>query len=121
VGVAADVLPKLVGDTSRREQPDLVEMVRPMIEVNPVEALVAATRAMKMRVDSTPLLGTIGCPTLVIGGEEDELMPRADFEAMRMGIPGADSIMIPRAGHLTNLEAPTTFNAAMARFLERCA
>ena len=93
-------------------------MVRRLIEVNSTEAIVSATRAMKNRFDSTPLLGTIACPTLVIGGEEDTLVPRADLDGMRAAIPAAESVMIPRAGHLTNLEAPPAFNSAMAQFLE---
>jgi pimeloyl-ACP methyl ester carboxylesterase len=45
-GVAREMLPKLLGETSRREQPDLEQAVRALIEANGTEAIVAALRAM---------------------------------------------------------------------------
>jgi pimeloyl-ACP methyl ester carboxylesterase len=116
-GVAKDMVPKLLGECSRRDQPDLVEMIRRMIEANPVDALVLGLRAMKQRFDSTTLLPTIGCQTVVIGGEEDAVISRAELEAMALNIPGARTVLIPRAGHLTNLEAPAAFNEAMTQLL----
>ena len=34
-------------------------------------------------------------------------------------IPTAELVVIPRAGHLSNLEQPQTFNAALTAFLSR--
>src|SRR5215203_1340570 len=50
---------------------ELVESVRAMIFENSPDGVVAALGAMRERPDSTPLLGEIGVPTLVVGGEED--------------------------------------------------
>jgi pimeloyl-ACP methyl ester carboxylesterase len=116
-GVARDMLPKLLGFSSRRDQPDLEEAVRELIEINTVEAIASALRAMKARPDSTPWLGSIRCPTLIVSGEEDALIPAADIDAMRQAIPQASLVSIPQAGHLTNLEAPGAFNDALAAFL----
>ena len=69
------------------------------------------------RPDSTPLLSTIHVPTLIVVGDQDSLTPPADSELMRAGIAGAELTVIPGAGHLTNLEQPELFNAALARFL----
>jgi pimeloyl-ACP methyl ester carboxylesterase len=115
--VTAEMLPKMIGQTSRREQPDLEGTVRRLIEANSTAAITAALRAMKGRPDSTPLLATVGCPSLVIAGEEDALIPAADIAAMRLAIPGTREVTIPRAGHLTNLEAPAAFNQALSEFL----
>ena len=108
---------KLLGRTTLREQPDLVEAVRALIERNSVTGIVSATQAMKRRPDSTPLLPSVVCPTLIVSGEEDVLIPGADVDAMRRMIPGATPVIIPRAGHLTNLEAPGAFNDALTGFL----
>jgi 3-oxoadipate enol-lactonase len=116
-GVAREMLQKLLGRTTFKKQPDLAEAVQQLIERNSVEGIVSAIRAMKRRLDSTPLLPTVACPTLIVSGEEDTLIPAADIAAMDQGIPGATAIVIPEAGHLTNLEAPATFNDAVARFL----
>ena len=51
-GVARDMLPKLLGETTRREQPDLVERCGRMIEANSAEAVGAAIGALE--IDPTP-------------------------------------------------------------------
>jgi 3-oxoadipate enol-lactonase len=115
--VADDMLPKLLGETTRREQPALATRVRALIEANSPEAIKGAIGAMMTRPDATPLLSTIACPALILVGEEDGLTPPAASEEMQRGIRGSRLATIPRAGHLSNLEQPDAFNAALGRFL----
>ncbi len=56
-------------------------------------------------------------PTLIVVGEEDTLTPPAASEEMHRAIGGSELVRIPRAGHLSNLEQPESFNAALAGFL----
>jgi pimeloyl-ACP methyl ester carboxylesterase len=107
-GIAREMTPKLLGETTRRERPDLADAVAHMIERNPPEALIAALEAMKARPDSTPLLASIRCPTTVVWSEEDTVIPRADAEAMHAAIAGSRMVVLPRAGHLSNLETSLT-------------
>ncbi|MGD0499149.1 MAG: 3-oxoadipate enol-lactonase [Bryobacteraceae bacterium] len=73
----------------------------------------AAVRDM----DHRSLLGGIRAPTLVIGGERDVSTPWAGHgEALAAAIPGAQSILLPTA-HLSNIEQPLAFSAALLRFL----
>jgi 3-oxoadipate enol-lactonase len=58
-------------------------------------------------------------PTLVITSEHDRLYPPAFARAMAARIPAAELVEIPGAGHLSNLEQPERFNAALSAFLER--
>jgi 3-oxoadipate enol-lactonase len=96
----------------------VVERVRAMIlESNP-NGVVAALGAMRERPDSTPLLGKIEVPTLVIGGEEDGISSPEVMGAMAEKIPGSRHVTLPNVGHLSNLEAPDGFNAALKEFLE---
>jgi pimeloyl-ACP methyl ester carboxylesterase len=69
------------------------------------------------RPDSTPLLPTIHFPTLIIVGAEDMVTPPSASEEMHRAIAGSQLVVIPAAGHLTNLEQPQSFNDALARFL----
>ena len=69
------------------------------------------------RPDSTPLLSSIHVPTLVVVGDEDAVTPPPASEDMHRAIPGSELVRIPRAGHLSNLEQPELFNAALAAFL----
>jgi 3-oxoadipate enol-lactonase len=71
------------------------------------------------RPDSTPLLASIRCPTLVMVGSEDGPTPPAASEKMHRAIAGSDLVVVPAAGHLSNIEQPDTFNAALGGFLEK--
>jgi 3-oxoadipate enol-lactonase len=97
---------------------ELVEVVRAMILENSPDGAVAALGAMRERPDSRPLLGEINVPTLVIGGEEDGISSPEVMGAMAAEIPGARHVTIPDTGHLSNIEAPGKFNAAMDDLLK---
>jgi pimeloyl-ACP methyl ester carboxylesterase len=116
--IADTMLPGLLGATTRATQPALVERVRTLATANQAAALQAALRAMMTRRDSTSLLAEIKVPTLVVAGEEDTLVTHDTVARMAAAIPGALLAAIPRAGHLSNLEAPAAFNAALLRFLD---
>jgi pimeloyl-ACP methyl ester carboxylesterase len=117
-GVADEMIPKLLGETTRRTRQEVVERVRSLIVSNSSDAIAGAVRALMTRPDSTPLLATIHCPALIVVGEEDAVTPKAAAEEMHRGIAGSRMKVIPGAGHLTNLEDPNAFNAALADFLE---
>ena len=117
--VADDMLPKLLGATTRQQHPDALARVRTLIEANSADAIVAAIVAMMTRQDSRPLLPQIACPALIVAGEEDALMPGAAGEEMHAAIRGSEFAVLPRCGHLANLEQPAEFNRVVGRFLEK--
>jgi pimeloyl-ACP methyl ester carboxylesterase len=120
-GVIADeVIPKLLGETTRRERPDVVSLCRQRIESQTADAIGSAIRAMMTRPDAGPSLSSIDVPALVLVGEEDVLTPPSEAEQLQRGIPGASLVRIPGAGHLSSLENPTAFNEATAGFLRTC-
>jgi pimeloyl-ACP methyl ester carboxylesterase len=96
----------------------IVERVRAMILENSPDGAVAALGAMRERPDSTPLLAEIGISTLVIGGDEDSISSPEVMARMAGKIPDSCHVSLPHAGHLSNLEAPKEFNAALKGFLE---
>jgi 3-oxoadipate enol-lactonase len=121
-GVSAVVdglLPKLVGDTTRRDRPAVLANARRLMEASSPDAIDAALHALMTRPDSTADLGRIKCPALVIVGQEDTVTPAADAELLAHSISGAELIVMPRVGHLSNLEAPEDFSNALAGFLSR--
>jgi pimeloyl-ACP methyl ester carboxylesterase len=115
-GLTRDMMPKLVGPTSHRERPEVVATVERLIASNSVPGIRSALLALKSRPDSTSLLPTIACPTLILCGEEDGITPPSDSEAMHRAIRGSRFRLLPRAGHLSNLEAPADFTAALKEF-----
>lgn len=68
--------------------------------------------------DYGALLQHVRVPTLVLWGEHDAVTPRALSEELEAGIPGARLVMIPDAGHISNLDNPAAFNCALREFLE---
>jgi pimeloyl-ACP methyl ester carboxylesterase len=118
-GVLADMEPKLLGETTRRERPDVVAHLRDIAMRNSNESIAGMVRALMSRQDSTPLLGGIRMPTLIVVGEEDTITPPAVSQQMHTAIPGSTLEVMPRVGHLPNLEDPARFNDVVVRFLAR--
>jgi 3-oxoadipate enol-lactonase len=115
---AADAfLPKLLGETTHKERPQLAARLREIILANPARGIADALAGLAARADSTGTLREIRVPTLVVVGAEDVLTPVAESEAMAAAIAGARVEVIRRAGHLANLEEPAAFNATLQAFL----
>ena len=58
---------------------------------------------------------------LSVVGDEDALTPPALSRAMAAAIPGATLTVIPRAGHLANIDAPDDFDRALRDLVRRAA
>jgi len=119
-----EVLPKLqmerlLAPDTLKHKKDVVESVREMILESSPDGIVAALGAMRDRPDSNDLLDNIDVPTLVLGGEEDTLSTPEIMHEMARKIPGSRHHTFSGAGHLSNLEAPEEFNAALLDFLGR--
>ncbi len=117
--VADRMLPKLLAPASYGELPDLVEFVRDIMLATSEDGVVGALAAMRDRPDRTPELPRIELPTLVIHGQEDQLIPADEARAAAEALPQGELVLIPGAGHLPNLEQPGLFNDAVRIFLER--
>ncbi|HEY8597940.1 MAG TPA: alpha/beta fold hydrolase [Thermomicrobiales bacterium] len=63
-------------------------------------------------------LAQIATPTLIITGEREAPDFVAQANLLGEQIPGAQSCILPAAGHLTALEAPDAFNRAVLDFLD---
>jgi pimeloyl-ACP methyl ester carboxylesterase len=116
--IADGFLQKAVGATTHKERPEVVARVREMILAAPSRGVVDALAGLAARADSTPTLREIRVPTLVVCGEEDALTPPADSEALHKGIAGSVLEILPKAGHLSAMEDPAAFNAAVLPFLK---
>ena len=88
-----------------------------MINAATPQGIAAASRGMALRPDSTDLLSSISCPTLVIVGEQDVFTPPAVAREYAAGIAGCQFAVIPHAGHLSNLEQPEAFLGVVRSFL----
>ena len=116
--LADEMIPKLLGATSLGERPDVVSRVRSLVLSNSAAGIAGAITVLMTRPDSTPTLASIHCPTLIIVGEEDTLTPPAMSRDLLRAIGGSELTVVPKSGHLSSIETPEVFNAALARFLE---
>ena len=108
------MLPRLLGADASTEVRDYVKTT---ILGSSAEACIHAVTAMRDRVDQSANLAKVNCPTLVIAGSGDAILKVEDIQKMAAAIPGARCEVIPRTGHLSNLEAPQAFNDVLDRFL----
>ncbi len=67
--------------------------------------------------DFTDRLGEITCPTLVVQGDQDVLVPIGDAHEFAARIPDASTLILHDTGHVPMLERPATFNRALIEFL----
>lgn len=114
--IADLMIPKLLAPQTVQTKPDLVRLVRAVIEGNQISGIAGDLMAMAERPDSVPMLPTIACPTLVLVGEEDLATPPSESRLIAERIPGARLEMLPEAGHLSNLEQPDRFNRVVEDF-----
>jgi pimeloyl-ACP methyl ester carboxylesterase len=70
-----------------------------------------------MTYDFRDRVPQIGCPTLVVWGREDRLVPIADGIAYEELIPDARLLILEDTGHLPMAERPAAFNEAVAEFV----
>lgn len=117
-GAIADLqLPRLISDETRQHHAEVELRIRQMIGAATPQGIAAASRGMARRVDASDLLAGIMCPTLVIVGEHDVLTPPAVAQEYAGRIPDVQVVMIPSAGHLSNLEQPEAFLQVVSGFL----
>jgi pimeloyl-ACP methyl ester carboxylesterase len=62
-------------------------------------------------------LPEIACPTLIVWGTKDWLVPVRDADEFARLIPNARKVVWPKTGHMAMLERPAAFNRLLAAFL----
>ncbi|MFF1511283.1 alpha/beta fold hydrolase [Streptomyces sp. NPDC058326] len=89
-----------------------------------LDAMAAAVRpetlrtqlALMAETDQRDLLPTVSVPTLLLWGELDVRSPQAVARQFQEAIPDAELVVIPGAGHVSNLERPEEFNRSVRGF-----
>lgn len=106
----------LIAEATLSGKPDVVDRLRKLMD-NPPAGFIGGLEAMKNRPDSTGDLASIDVPTLVIVGESDGVTPPDASRTIHEAVAGSKLVVLPEAGHLSNLEAPKEFTEALREFL----
>ncbi|MBP6672063.1 MAG: alpha/beta fold hydrolase [Bacteroidetes bacterium] len=96
-----------------------VKMIQSIVERTAPTAIFGTLLALAGRTDTTNSLQNIKCPVLIMVGEKDNVTPVAASQIMKDKIPGAEMVIIPGAGHVSNMENPAEFNKHLTAFLAK--
>ncbi len=117
--LAIDAMKPLYLAESHRDDDALLGTILAMAMGLGPEVFRTQSLALRDRADSTPTLGTIDCPTLVLCGVEDRLCPVEYHEFMAEEIPDARLAVIDDCGHIATLEQPRIVTQELERLLAR--
>jgi pimeloyl-ACP methyl ester carboxylesterase len=106
------ILSTIVRHPSRLEPDLLYEIMRGSGKSGYVDALEAL-----VAYDFRDSLGQIRCPTLIVWGRQDMLVPVRDAAEFERLIPETRQIVMEDTGHVPMLERPDAFNRCLLDFL----
>jgi len=112
------MLPRLFSPWTLENEPEIVQKTKKMMIRQPIHGIAAAARGMAERPDTTFLLDSITCPTLVVCGEKDTTSPPDEMLEIAQLIPNSTFVEIPKAGHLPPVETPQHFTDVVRKFLQ---
>src|SRR5690606_31882342 len=91
------MFPKLLAPANCEAQPETATELKTIMAGATTAGVVMALTAMRDRPDSTPLLSQITVPTLIVHGEDDQVIPKSEAEAMAAAIPNSQLHIIAQA------------------------
>lgn len=71
------------------------------------------------KTDLKSQLHKVKCPTLIVWGDKDILVPTVNATRFAQGIKGSELVWIKDCGHIPMIEEPDEFNRVVRSFLER--
>ncbi|MDH3498900.1 MAG: 3-oxoadipate enol-lactonase [Acidimicrobiia bacterium] len=96
--------------------PDVYDAARSTLEATDPDGYIGCCQAVAA-ADLRREIGGITTPSLVIGGREDLATPPEQAELIHQAVAGSRLVILDGAGHVSNLEQPGAFTAALADFL----
>ncbi|WP_169569237.1 alpha/beta fold hydrolase [Sneathiella limimaris] len=115
-GVTEALLPMLI-HPSRFQDSELTERIYQMAQDIGRDGFIRQETAIMDRKDRNAELGQIDCPTLVLSGEDDALIPAKLQAEMSEKIPDSEFHTIADCGHLPTMEKPMESNSILREWL----
>jgi len=100
-----------------KQNPPMVKLIREQILATPVAGYMGCAEAIR-RLNYLDRIAMIKISTLIMVGEDDPGTPVSASEAMHERITGSKLVVLPSARHLSNVEQPDAFNAALLKYLK---
>lgn len=115
--VTTDYLKDVMLHPEHQKDTVLREKVLKMAEIIGIRGFVNEVKAQLARPDSFEDLAIINCPTLVLTGCEDTLVPLFSHEAMAEKLPDSRLLIVEQCGHLSTMEQPESVTQALREWL----
>ena len=116
--VAETMIPKLFAADTIARSPALIAQYHELITKTNPSTVAAAALALGSRPDVTHELEQIHVPSLCIAGSEDAISPAKEMIAWSAELPRGRFVEIPGAGHMSPVEQPESFAAAVNAWAE---
>jgi 3-oxoadipate enol-lactonase len=100
----------------RARAPETTARISEMLEATNPDGYIAACEALR-GADLRAAARTVRVPVMIVASERDQSTPPELARDLHASIVGSELGRIPDAAHLSNVEQPAAFNAALVRFL----
>jgi 3-oxoadipate enol-lactonase len=117
-GLAEGTIKRWFTEPFIRRAPGDIEKVRRMILGTGTEGYIGCAAAVRDMAQTTMLLG-IKAPTLILTGRDDPACTVDQATVLHRMIDGSQLLILEDAAHLSNIEQPGAFNAAVREFIDR--
>ena len=114
--LAAPTVERWCSDEFFNSGTPVLDDLRAMVAATPAGGFVGCARALQ-GLDFEKSLGGIRTRTLFIAGKEDGATPAATMSRLAGMVEGAQYVELSPAGHLSNIEQPEGYTAALRDFL----
>lgn len=111
-------LEKFFTEQTRRENPQLLQRARALMQQGSVEGVIHALQAMAHRPDGRQYLKNATYPALVIAGANDSLTTLEDARQIVENLPDGELKIIENAAHLSNMEAAPIFSKFLKEYVD---
>ena len=101
------------------EHPEIIQSIRVLVNSTPDDTLMNTLKALAERDSTCEALLDSKVPTLLIGGEEDKIIPAQKLKDLKDIIKDSQLEILPHAGHMSNLEQAEDFNRILKKFIEQ--
>jgi len=99
-----------------KANPPHMDIIRRMILATPINGFIGCSAALGDH-DFRPLMPQVKNPVLYMTGEKDGHNAAA-MKVMQQELPGSQYIVLPGAGHISNMDQPALFTKSLREFLE---
>ncbi len=116
---AQDYVKIVFAPSSFESHPESIKTIQSVVERTASISIFGTLLALAARTDTTSNLSNIKCPTLIMVGEKDNVTPLSASQSMNKAIPESVLVVIPSAGHISNMENPIEFNKHLVEFVAK--